>query len=398
MTMPDPSPHPLPFALPDISEAEITEVVDSLRSGWITTGPKTLRFEAAFAEFLGGKVYAVAVNSATAALHLTVEAIGIGPGDEVIVPVHTFTATAEIVRYMGADPVFVDVDPLTLTIRPEAVAAAITPRTRAIIPVHYAGLACDMTSLLELAGRHDLAIIEDAAHALPTTHHGHLIGSLPTRATAFSFYATKTLATGEGGMLVTRDPAIAERARIMRLHGIDRQVFDRYQGGGSWRYEVVAPGFKYNMPDIAAAIGLHQLLRLEEMRRRREVIAAAYFEAFKSLPLVLPARARHGDTHAWHLFPVRLAPGAGMTRDAFIEALRTSGIGVSVHYLPLHMHRYWRDRYGLSEAHFPASTAAYKQMVSLPIYSKMSDGDMLRVISAVKQAIPCAASADLLAG
>lgn len=371
---------PLPFALPDIGEAEIAEVVDSLRSGWITTGPKARRFEEAFAEHLGGDVMAIAVNSATAALHLAVEALGLGPGDEVIVPVHTFTATAEVVRYVGADPVFVDVDPETLNIAPDAVEASITPRTRAILPVHYGGLACNMTPILALARRHDLAIVEDAAHALPTTYRGQPIGTLATRATAFSFYATKTLATGEGGMLVTRDPAIARRAQIMRLHGIDRQAFDRYRGG-DWRYEVIAPGFKYNMTDIAAALGIHQLARVHEMRQRREEIAAAYARAFVNLPVLCPAPAPPGDLHAWHLFPLRLKTGA---RDDLIAALRAKGIGCSVHYIPLHMHAYWRDRYALREVDFPHSTAAFHEMVSLPIYSKMDDGAVERVIAAIQ--------------
>lgn len=372
----------LPFALPDIGEAEIEEVVESLRSGWITSGPKVRRFEEIFAGMIGPDVTAVAVNSATAGLHLALEAIGLGPGDEVVVPVHTFTATAEVVRYLGADPVFVDVDPITLNIDVVAVEAAIGPRTRAIIPVHYGGLACDMAALITLAARHGLAIIEDAAHALPTTAAGRPIGSLATTATVFSFYATKTLATGEGGMLVTRDPAIAARARTMRLHGISRDVFDRYQAGGSWYYEVVAPGFKYNMTDLAAALGLHQASRLSAMHQRRTAIAEAYHHVFAPLPLTLPARAPEGDTHAWHLYPIRTGASPA-TRDGLIDYLAACNIGTSVHYVPLHLHPYWRDRYRLRPEQFPVSTEAYRTLVSLPIYSKMDDAAVERVIAAV---------------
>lgn len=380
----------LPFALPDIGEEEIAEVVDCLRSGWITTGPKAARFEREFADYLGGGVEAIAVNSATAGLHLAVEALGIGTGDEVIVPVHTFTATAEIVRYMGADPVFVDVEPHSLNMDPALLEAALTPHTKAIIPVHYAGLSCDMAPILHFAARHGLYVIEDAAHALPTTFGGAKIGTLASDVTVFSFYATKTLATGEGGMLVTRNSQVAKRARTMRLHGISRDVFDRYRAGGTWYYEVVAPGFKYNLTDIAASLGLHQLRRLGEMHARREAIAETYLAAFADLPLLLPPRAPAGDVHAWHLFPVRLTEGTGLTRDALVERLGASGIGISVHYVPLHMHSYWRDTYHLKSEDYPVSTKAYEAMVSLPIYSKMSDDDIARVIAAVRAALTSA--------
>lgn len=389
MNAPDKAVKPafLPFALPDIGDAEIAEVVECLRSGWITTGPKTTRFEKDFADHIGGGVEAIAVNSATAGLHLAVEALGIGPGDEVIVPVHTFTATAEIVRYMGAHPVFVDVEPGSLNMDPSRIEAALTPRTKAILPVHYAGLACDMAPILDIARRHGLRVVEDAAHALPTTYDGAKIGALESDATVFSFYATKTLATGEGGMLVTRDPALAKRARVMRLHGISRDVFDRYRAGGAWYYEVVAPGFKYNMTDVAAAMGLHQLRRLSEMHRRREEIAEIYLAAFADLPLQLPNRAPAGETHAWHLFPIRLDAAAGISRDELVDRLGQKAIGISVHYVPLHMHPYWRDSYHLKPEDFPVSTAAYESIVSLPIYSKMSSEDVERVVSAVRDAL-----------
>jgi dTDP-4-amino-4,6-dideoxygalactose transaminase len=373
----------LPFAVPDLGEAEIAEVVDSLCSGWITTGPKAQRFERAFVDFLGGGVEAVAVSSATAGLHLALQGLGLGPGDEVIVPVHTFTATAAAVAYQRARPVFVDVDPDTLNIDPAAAAAAVTPRTRAIVPVHFAGLACAMAPLLEIAARHSVDVVEDAAHALPTTYAGQMVGSLDTTACVFSFYATKPVATGEGGMLVTRSSELARSARNMRLHGISRDVFDRHRGG-NWYYEVTAPGFKYNFTDIAAALGLHQLRRAHAMRARRAAIARAYDVGFADLPLVLPAEAPPGELHAWHLYVVRLRDEVPVGRDAFIEALRARGIGTSVHYVPLHLQPYWRDTYGLQPEQFPVSTEAYGRMVSLPIYSKMTNADVRRVIEAVR--------------
>ena len=376
----------LPFAVPDLGEAEIAEVVDSLRSGWITTGPKAQRFERAFVDFLGGGVEAVAVSSATAGLHLALEGLGLGPGDEVVVPVHTFTATAAVVVHQRARPVFVDVDPDTLNIDPAAAMAAVTPRTRAIMPVHFAGLACAMAPLMEVAERHSLEVVEDAAHALPTTYAGQMIGSLKTAACVFSFYATKPVATGEGGMLVTRSAELARHARNMRVHGISRDVFDRYRGG-NWYYEVTAPGFKYNFTDIAAALGLHQLRRAHAMRARRAAIARAYGAAFADLPLTLPAEAPPGELHAWHLYVVRLLDDAPVGRDAFVEALRARGIGTSVHYVPLHLHPYWRDTYGLEAEQFPVSTDAYRRMVSLPIYSRMTDADVSRVIEAVRAAL-----------
>ena len=310
----------LPFALPEIGDEEIAEVVDTLRSGWITTGPKARRFEQAFAEYLGDpSLEAIAVNSATAGLHLALEALGIGPGDEVITTTHTFTATAEVVRYLGADVVLVDIDPATLNIDSAAVERAITPRTKAIVPVHYAGLAADMGAILALARRHGLKVVEDAAHALPATCGGALVGTLASDACVFSFYANKTMTTGEGGMLVTRDAALAKRAKVMRLHGMSRDAFDRYSSSvPSWAYEIVAPGFKYNLADIAAALGLQQLKRIDGFQRRREQIAARYDAAFAGLPLVTPPRPSPDERHAWHLYVVRLADGAPFARDRFI--------------------------------------------------------------------------------
>ena len=383
----------LPFALPEIGDEEIAEVVDTLKSGWVTTGPKARRFEQDFAAFLGDPtrgetLHCVAVNSATAGLHLALEALGIGPGDEVITTTHTFTATAEVVRYLGADVKLVDIDPATLNIDPAAVEAAITPRTRAIMPVHYAGLAADMPSLLGIARRHGLKVVEDAAHALPTTSGGALVGTLDSDATVFSFYANKTITTGEGGMLVTRDAALAARARTMRLHGMNRDAFDRFTAKvPSWYYEVVAPGFKYNLTDIAAALGIQQLKKAHAFQQRREAIAAMYDAAFAGLPVLRPPRPAAGDRHAWHLYVLRLADDAGIARDRFIERLFDAGIGCSVHYIPLHLHPYWRDRYALQPAMFPHSQRAYERMVSLPIYTRMSGADVERVVLAVRSAL-----------
>lgn len=381
------SPLPfLPFALPEIGDDEIAEVVDTLKSGWVTTGPKAKRFEAAFAEYLGDpQIDCIAVNSATAGLHLALEAIGIGPGDEVITTTHTFTATAEVVRYLGADVRLVDIDPATLNIDLAQVEAAITPRTRAIIPVHYAGLAVDMLELLDIARRHGLRVVEDAAHALPSTIEKELIGTLGSDATVFSFYANKTMTTGEGGMLVTRNAQLAKRARVMRLHGMNRDAFDRFTAKvPSWYYEIVAPGYKYNLTDIAAALGLHQLRRLPAFQARREVIAQRYQAAFADLPVILPPEAPEGDTHSWHLYVLRLSKAAPIDRDAFIEGMFAAGIGCSVHYVPLHLHPYWRDRYGLTPEQFPHSQKAFETMVSLPLYTAMSDADVERVIGAVR--------------
>ena len=382
----------LPFALPEIGEDEIAEVVDTLRSGWITTGPKARRFEQDFAAFLGdASLQAVAVNSATAGLHLALEALGLGPGDEVITTTHTFTASGEVARYLGADVRLVDADPATLNIDPAAVEAAIGPRTKAIVPVHYGGLAADMQRLLAIAARHGLKVVEDAAHALPATVGGALVGTLASDATVFSFYATKTITTGEGGMLVTRNEALAARARVMRLHGISRDAFDRFTAQvPSWYYEIVAPGFKYNLTDIAAALGIQQLKKAHAFRQRRAEIAARYDAAFAALPLVLPAHAPAGELHAWHLYPVRLtddALAAGITRERFVERLFEQGIGASVHYVPLHQHPYWRERYKLEPAMFPASQRAYERLASLPIYTRMSDGDVERVVAAVRAAL-----------
>lgn len=375
----------LPFALPDIGEEEINEVIDSLRSGWITTGPKTKKFEADFSEFLGGGLESISVNSATAGLHLALEAIGVQPGDEVITTPYTFTATAEVIRYLGANPVFVDIDPDTFNIDPNKIEAAITPKTKAIIPVHFAGLACDMQSILAIAKRHDLKVVEDAAHSLPTRYQEKLIGTLESDVTVFSFYATKTIATGEGGMLVTRNADIAARCKIMRLHGISRDAFDRYTSKKpAWHYEVVAPGYKYNLTDLASSLGIHQLKKANVFQQRREQMAARYSLELADLPVLTPPKAPTGDLHAWHLYVLRLLPAAGLNRNRLIELMAERGIGCSVHFIPLHIQPYWRDTYNLKPEYFPYSLNQYEQAISLPLYTKMSDDDQTRVINALK--------------
>lgn len=384
----------IPFALPDIGDEEINAVVDTMKSGWITTGPKTKEFERDFEETVGGGVEAVAVNSATAGLHLALEAIGIEQGDVVVTTPYTFTATAEVIRYLGADPLFVDIDSNTFNLDPNKIDAVLSDisfstrkrKIKAIVPVHFAGLACDMGSILKMAQGYDLRVIEDAAHALPTTYKRSLIGTLQSDATVFSFYATKTVTTGEGGMIVTRNKDIASRCRTMRLHGINRDVFNRYVStSADWRYEVIAPGFKYNMTDIAAALGIVQLKKALVLQKKRNQMASRYNEAFEDLPLILPKGAEDGDIHAWHLYVIRLMDDAKVSRDRFIEMMAKKGIGCSVHFIPLHLHPYWRDRYNLKPEDYPNALKAYEKAVSLPLYTKMSENDQLRVIDAVRE-------------
>ena len=378
----------IPFAVPDVTDDEANAAAAAVRSGWLTTGAQAASFEREFADFIGGEVRAVAINSATAGLHLALEGLGIACGDEVIVPTWTFTASAEVVRYLGAHPVIVDVDPVTLNLDLAAAEAAITPRTKAIMPVHFAGLAVPMVGVRSLAHRHGLAVVEDAAHALPTTSDGVMIGAGESAATVFSFYATKTMTTGEGGMLVTRAEHLAARVRTMRLHGINRDVFGRYQSTvPSWHYEVVAPGYKYNLADPAAAIGRVQLTRARSMASARVAIAARYDAAFRDLPIDLPAHAPLGDIHAWHLYVIRINDEASLSRHAFIESMAKQGIGTSVHFIPLHKHPYWRDQYALTDEMFPVASREYERVVSLPVFSSMSEEQVDRVIAGVHRAL-----------
>jgi dTDP-4-amino-4,6-dideoxygalactose transaminase len=377
----------LPFALPDIGEAEIAEVIDTMKSGWLTTGPKAKLFEKDFADFLGGAVETIAVNSATAGLHLALEAIGIGPGDEVITTPYTFTSDAEVIRYLGANPVFVDIDSATFNIDPAKIEKAITPNTKAIIPVHFAGLACDMESIFKIAHKYGLKVVEDAAHALPTTYNNSLIGTLDSDVTVFSFYATKTITTGEGGMVVTKNPEIAKRCRVMRLHGISHDAFDRYVSTKpSWYYEVIAPGFKYNLTDIAASIGIHQLKKAKLFQQRRQEMAERFDNELQNLPITLPPKPSNNNClHAWHLYEIRIKDSLSITRDVFINKMAERGIGCSVHFIPLHIHPYWQNTYKLKPEDYPNALKAYQGAVSLPIYTKMTDEDQTRVIKAVKE-------------
>jgi dTDP-4-amino-4,6-dideoxygalactose transaminase len=372
----------IPFALPCLGEAEINEVVDTLRSGWLTTGPKTKRFEEEFAQFIGIP-YALAVNSCTAGLHLALEAIGIQPGDKVITTPYTFTATAEVIRYLGATPLFVDIDPNTFNIDSQQISHRLENISgiKAILPVHFGGQACDMSAILALANRYSLKVVEDAAHALPTYYQGHLIGSFGD-ITVYSFYVTKTLATGEGGMVVTANPDYAKRIRVMRLHGINREVFDRNE---AWFYEVVAPGFKYNLTDIAAALGIHQLRQAHAFLQRRSAIAARYTAGLAGLPLQTPYL--HPDsTHAWHLYVIQLKlEDLTIDRNTFIEKMTAAGIGTSVHFIPLHLQKYWRECYHFQPTDFPVAVKVYQRAVSLPIYPCMSDTEVERVIMTVRQ-------------
>lgn len=372
----------LPFALPDISEEEIASVVESLRSGWITTGPKTKDFERKFADAVGA-AHGVMVNSCTAALHLALEAVGVKAGDEVIVPTVTFAATAEVVRYFGATPVIVDVRAHDHNVDPAAIERAITSKTKAVIPVHFAGVPADMDEILSIARRRSIPVIADAAHCFPGSYKGRNVGQLAD-ISCFSFYATKTITTAEGGAAVTENAEWADRMRIMSLHGISRDAWKRYSAEGSWYYEIVAPGYKYNLTDLASAIGLGQLARAVPMMERRRAIADAYDAAFRQEP-AFELMARPADrTHAHHLYVLKLRPGVlTIDRDRFIQALKELNIGTSVHFIPLHIHPYYRDTFGYRPEQLPVAMELFQRSLSLPIYSKMSDADMARVIDAV---------------
>lgn len=372
----------LPFALPDIDESEIAAVTDALRSGWITSGPKTEQFEREFAAVVGTK-YAVAVNSNAAALHLALEALGVQAGDEVVTSPYAFASTTEVVRYFNAHPVFVDIDSETLNLDVTQVEQAINRRTKAIIPVHMAGLPADLETLSEIAQIHEVPIVQDASHAFPCSLHGQPIATL-SEVTCFCFYATKTLTTGEGGMICTDHKHVADRCRLNALHGIDRNAWQRKQAGSDWYYEILTPGFKYNMTDMAAAMGLVQLQKAKGMHRRRQEIAARYQVAFRDYPeLQIPAENPQAQ-HAWHLYMLRLnLEKLAIGRDEFIRQLKEEGIGANVHFIPLHVHPYYRENYGYVPESFPIAYREYQREISLPIYSRMNDRDVDDVISAV---------------
>ena len=374
----------LPFAPPLIGDEEIDAVVDTLRSGWLTTGPKTRQFEAEFAAAVQAPA-ALAVNSCTAALHLALLTAGIAPGDEVITSCWTFAATVNVIEHVGATPVVVDVDPESLNLDLERVAAAITPRTRAIIPVHFAGRPVDREWLATVARKHNLLVIEDAAHAIGASHNGTSIGGGGS-ITAFSFYATKNLVTGEGGML-TGPPDFVERARVASLHGLSREAWNRYRTSGAWRYDVTCAGFKYNMTDIQAALGLAQLRRFNVMQQQRRRIVAAYNAAFSQFPeLITPGDAADA-CHAWHLYVLRLRPGAlTIGRDEFIDELTARRIGTSVHFIPIPCHSHYQRTYGWRIDDFPIAREQFAGVVSLPLSAAITDEDAADVIEAVQPA------------
>ncbi len=371
----------LPFSPPFISNEEINEVTDALKSDWITTGPKTKSFEKEFGTLVGSPS-CLALNSCTGALHTALATLGIGQGDEVITTTMTFTSTVNVIEHVGAKPVLVDVEADTLNIDPQKVADAITTRTKAIMPVHYAGHPVDLEPIYDLAKKHGLSVIEDAAHAFPAEYKGQKIGS-GKNPVAFSFYATKNITTAEGGML-TGQEAFIEKARIISLHGMNHDAWKRYDKGGSWYYEVIYPGFKYNMTDIQAAIGLAQLKKIGYFQKRRREIVTAYNEAFRDKDaLELPVE-RPAVTHAWHLYVLRLNLDAlTIGRDQFIEELKIRNIGTSVHFIPIHLHPYYRDKYGYKPEDFPVAYSNYLRILSLPLYPRMADEDVADVIEAV---------------
>ncbi|MEO8604510.1 MAG: DegT/DnrJ/EryC1/StrS aminotransferase family protein [bacterium] len=373
----------IPFARPDIGEEEIASVVDTLRSGWLSIGPKTAAFEQQFGAAVGA-AHSVSVSSATAGLHLGLDALGVGPGDEVLVPTLTFTSTAATVFHVGATPRLVDCEPDTLNIDVADAARKWTSRTKAIVPVHFAGHPCDMNAVRELAQARGGAVMEDAAHALPAAYRGQRIGSI-SDLTVFSFYATKNLSTGEGGMVTTANADLADRIRQRRLHGMTRDAWKRYTDAGSWRYDVAYPGFKYNMTDINAALGIVQLRRLEAMQaERRRVVAGDQAALADEDALELPV-SRPEVEHAWHLFVVRVrAERLRIDRDEVIRQLGAAGIGTSVHFIPLHEHSYYRDHLDAGAESLPVASREWQRIISLPLYPGLSDADVERVADTLR--------------
>ena len=374
----------LPIAVPWIGEREKQLVLEALDVGWITTGPKSLEFARGIAAKAGAK-HAVAVNSATGALHLALEALGIGPGDEVITSTWTFAATVNVIEHVRARPVLVDVEPDTLNLDPRLVEAALTPRTKAILTVDYGGQPCDYDAIDAIAGPRGIPVVDDAAHALGAAYRGRPVGSL-ARITAFSFYATKNLSTGEGGAAVTDDQALAERIQLLSLHGMSRDAWKRYTDTGSWYYEIVAPGWKYNLSDVLAAIGLGQLERFDEFQRRRAELVARMAAGLADVPEVRTMKARPDVTHAWHLFPIALElERLSIDRGQFITELRAENIGTSVHFIPIHRHPHFRDSLGLRPEDFPVAEDAYRRAITLPLFPRMSDRDADDVVAAVRK-------------
>jgi len=375
----------LPFSQPDIGQAEIDEVVDTLLSGWITTGPKTKEFERRFAEYVGAR-HAIAVNSCTAALHVALAAAGIGPGDEVITSPLTFCSTANVIIHLGGTPVFADIGD-DYNIAPSEIERRITHRTKAIIPVHYSGQPCQMDEILDCARNHNLLLIEDAAHAVGAKYCGRMVGAIGD-VTAFSFYAIKNMTTGEGGMITTDDDELTEEMRLLSLHGISKDAWKRYTSQGSWYYEVVFAGYKYNMTDIQAALGMHQLARLEQFLEIRSKYSRIYNEAFSEMPEIETPIVNTDVRHAWHLYVIGLnLERLTINRAQFIEALRAENIGTSVHFIPVHLHPYYRETFGYKRGDFPRAERVYDRIVSLPFYPKMTEADVQDVIAAVEQVI-----------
>ena len=376
----------LPISVPWIGEREKQLVLDALESGWITTGPKTADLACRIAGLAGTK-HAVCVNSATGALHLALEAMGVGPGDEVITSPYTFVATVNVIEHVRATPVLVDIEPDTFCIDPAKLAAAITPRTKVVITVDYGGHPCDYDAIRAHTQPRGIRILNDAAHALGAAYKGQPVGSSALAdVTAFSFYATKNLTTGEGGAAVTDDAALAERIQLLSLHGMSRDAWKRYTDTGSWYYEVVAPGWKYNMSDVAAAIGLGQMERFDEFQERRARIVARYHAGLGDCELVRLPGARANVTHAWHLFPIGLElEKLAIDRGRFIQELRAENIGTSVHFIPIHYHPHFRDSLGLKPGAFPVAEDAYARAITLPLFPRMSDADVDDVIAAVRK-------------
>lgn len=375
----------LNFSPPNIGNEEIDEIVDTLKSDWITTGPKTKRFESVFSEFIGVQD-ALAVFSATDAMQVALAAFGVMPGDEVITTAMTFCSTAHVIEHMGARPVIVDVEPDTLCIDPAAVEQAVTPKTRGMIPVHLYGHPCDMDPLMDIARASQMFVLEDAAHSLPARYKGRLVGTIGT-ATAFSFYATKNMTTAEGGMLVA-NPDVIAKARMWSLHGLSRDAHQRYSAAGSWFYEVLFPGFKCNMTDIHASLGLQQLKKLPLFQARRKEIVQQYHTAFGQMPELQIPVERNGVESAWHIYALRLnLEMLKIDRSQFIEELKARNIGASVHFIPLHLHQYYRDKYGYKPEDFPVAFRNYQRLVSLPLHPGLSDQDVNDVIEAVNDIV-----------